>query len=82
MPNGPVISSVFGNSVVVTSCFRFAGGSRNLISTPCGVVKGARPIRDWHLEVLVNDRDGCGAHSAGMRKSGSSIEAFTELTHR
>ena len=77
-----MISSVFGNSVAVTFCFRFAGGSRNLRSTPCGVVKGAAPIRDWDLEVLVNDRDRCGAHSAGMRKSGKSIETFAELAHR
>lgn len=57
VPKGPTISSVFGSSVVVTSCFRLAGGSRNLRSTPCGVDKGALPIRDRDLEVPENGLD-------------------------
>ena len=79
LPKGPTISSVFGSSVVVTSCFRLAIGSRNLRSTPCGVDKGALPIRDRDLEVLENGLDVCGEDSAGTRKSRSSIETLAEF---
>ena len=54
IPKGPTISNVFGGSVVVMFCFRLAGGSRNLRSTPSGSDKGALPIRDLHLEVVEN----------------------------
>ncbi len=77
-----MISTVFGSSVVVTSCFRLVGGSRNLRSTPCGSDKGALPIRDRDLVVLENGLDVCGEHKAGTRKSGSRIEKFLELARR
>ena len=54
IPKGPTISTIFGGSVVVMFCFRLAGGSRNLRSTPCGSDKGALPIRDLHPEVVEN----------------------------
>ena len=71
-----MISTVFGSSVVVTFCLRFAGGSRNLRSTPCGSDNGALPIRDRVLEVLEKERILYGGHRAGTRKSGSSVERF------
>lgn len=82
VPNGPTISTVFDGSAIVISCFRLAGGSRNLRSTPCGSDKGALPIRDLHAEVLENGLDECGEDRAGTRKSGSSIETFLELARR
>lgn len=81
-PKGPIISTVFGSSVVVTSCLRLAGTSRNLISTPWGSDKGALPIRDLHLGVLENSLDVDADDRAGTRKSGSSIETFLEHARR
>ena len=74
VPNGPMISTVFGSSVVVILCLRFKGDSRNLRSTPCGSDNGALPIRERVLGVLENGRSLNGGYRAGMRKSGSSVD--------
>lgn len=82
VPKGPTISTVFGSSVLVTPRVCLAGRSRNLRSTPCGRDKGALPIRDRDLEVLENGLDVCREDSAGIRKSGSSVELVSELARR
>ena len=82
VPNGPMISTVFGGSVVAIFCLRFAGGSRNLRSTPCGSDNGALPIRDRVLEVQEKSLESYWGHKAGTRKSGSSVETFLELARR
>ena len=82
VPKGPTISSIFGSSVIVTPCFRLAGGSRILRSTPCGVDNGALPIRDRHLSLLENGLDVCDEDTAGTRKSGSKIETLPGVARR
>ena len=51
-------------------------------STPCGVVKGALPIRDRDLEVPENGLYGCGEARAGTRKSGSANKALADFLRR
>lgn len=51
--------------------FLRTGGSRSRRCTSGGSDKGASPIRDAHLGVVVNDRVLYMGDSAGMRKSGT-----------
>ena len=82
VPKGPTISSGLGSSVITTSCFRLAGGSRSRRSTPSGIDNGALPIRDRHFDVLEKGLDPCGEDKAGTRKSGSITETFPVLARR
>ena len=82
IPSGPVISNVFGSSVVTIPFTRVVGGSRILRSTPSGIGKGALPIRDRALEVQENGLIVCVEDRAGTRKSGRSIEMFFDLARR
>ena len=70
IPKGPLISTVFGNSVTAIPAFLFVRTLSIWSSTSAGIETGASPIRDLHPDELEKGLTGLAEAKAGTKKSG------------